>query len=237
MSQPVRVLLVDDDPHLILFLGERLRRDGFEVTGALTGRSAIVALDERWPDLVVLDLILPDISGEEVAAEIKKRADLPIVVLSAINETESKVELIQRYAEDYVTKPFQYAELVARLDRVMRRLQDRIPSQELVLGPELTLVLRRRVAIVGGQPVRLSPTETRVLATLAANLGGVVSTAQLLGRVWANSDGADPAYVWVTMRRLRQKIELNPDRPRYLHTERAGGYRLGDPMAKVADSG
>jgi DNA-binding response OmpR family regulator len=231
MTEPRRILLVEDDPRLVLFLEDRLRREGFDVTAALTGRGAIQALDDRWPDLVILDLILPDLPGEDVAAAIKERADLPIIVLSAVNETESKVELIERYAEDYVTKPFEYAELRARIQRVLWRLQERLPAQELVLGPDLTLVLRRRLAIVGGRPVRLSPTETRLLSILAANHGRTVSTEQLLSRVWSQADGADPSYVWVTMRRLRQKIELDPDHPRYLHTERSEGYRLGPPSS------
>jgi DNA-binding response OmpR family regulator len=220
------ILVVDDDAQLLAYLDDRLRRDGFDVMIAGSGAEALERLDARWPDLVILDLMMPRMSGEEVAARVKKRADIPIIILSAISQSESKVDLLTQHAEDYVTKPFHYPELVARIQRVLRRLDERIPSQELVLGPDLTLVLRRREAVVGGRTVSLSPTETRFMATLAANLGRAVSTEQLLSRVWSGADGADPAYVWVTVRRLRRKIEQDPDEPRHLLTERSGGYRL-----------
>jgi DNA-binding response OmpR family regulator len=226
MTDRYRLLLVDDDVQLLLELGEQLGRDGYEVTTARSGAEAIERLDASWPDLVILDLVMPRVSGEDVAARIKKRADIPIVVLTAITSPETKVDVLTRFAEDYLTKPFHYPELAARVHRVLRRLDERIPSQELVLGPDLTLVLRKREAIVGGRLVTLSPTETRLMATLAANIGRSVSTEQLLARVWGDADGADPAYVWVTVRRLRRKIEQDPDDPRYLVTERSGGYRL-----------
>jgi two-component system KDP operon response regulator KdpE len=138
---------------------------------------------------------------------------------------DSKADLIAHFAEDYVTKPYDYAELVARIRRVLRRLQDQIPVEELALG-DLTLIPRKREAIVRGERVSLSPTESRFLATLAAGMPKAVSTDQLLRKVWADSDAADPAYVWVTVRRLRQKLELDPDDPRHLLTDPAGGYRL-----------
>ncbi len=226
MTDRYRILLVDDDVQLLGYLADRLQRDGYAVTTAKSGGEALTALDAAWPDLVILDLMMPRMSGEDVAAQIKKRADIPIIVLSAITASESKVELISRYAEDYLTKPFHHEELVARIRRVLGRLNERIPSQELVLGPDLTLVLRRREAVVAGSVVGLSPTEARFLATLAASVGEPVSTERLLSRVWSDADGADPAYVWVTVRRLRRKIETDPDRPRHLMTEKGGGYRL-----------
>lgn len=226
MTDRRRILVVDDDAQLLSYLDERLGRDGFDVTLAASGAEALERLDAQWPDLVILDLMMPRMGGEEVAARVKKRADIPIIVLSATTGSENKVDLLTRHAEDYVTKPFHYAELVARIQRVLRRLDERIPSQELTLGPDLTLILRRREAIVGGQTVSLSPTETRLLASLAANMDRAVSTDQLLTKVWGDADGADPAYVWVTVRRIRRKIEQDPDDPRYLVTERSGGYRL-----------
>ncbi len=226
MSDRYRLLLVDDDVQLLTYLAERLTRDGYDVTAAKSGAEALAALDASWPDLVVLDLMLPRMRGEEIAARIKKRADIPIIVLSAVTSADTKVELISRYAEDYLTKPFHHEELLARIRRVLGRLNERIPSQELELGPDLTLILRRREAIVGGDVVSLSATETRFMATLAARAGDPISTEQLLARVWGDADGADPAYVWVTVRRLRRKIEQDPDHPQYLVTERGGGYRL-----------
>jgi DNA-binding response OmpR family regulator len=220
------VMLIDDDANLIRFLADRLRRDGYQTSTAMDGRAALVQLDERWPDAVILDLMLPGMDGEEVARRIKQRADIPVIVLSAISASESKVEMISRYAEDYVTKPFSYAELEARLRRVLDRLGSRSPSPELVLGPELTLVLPRRRAVVAGQEIRMSLLETRFLGVLAGRLGETVSTGELLTTVWNTSDGADPPYVWVMVRRIRRKIERDPDHPVHLVTDPAGGYRL-----------
>ena len=220
-----RLLLVDDDlPHLDA-LAERLTGDGFEIVKASSGKEALDQLDAAWPDLVILDLLMPEMDGQSLAARIKSRADLPVLVLSAISEADSKADLIARYAEDYVSKPYDYAELLARIRRVLRRLRDQIPVEELALG-DITLIPRRREATVRGRRVVLSPTESRFLATLAASMPAVVSTEQLLHRVWADSDAADPAYVWVTVRRLRQKLEFDPDHPLHLLTDPGGGYRL-----------
>jgi two-component system KDP operon response regulator KdpE len=147
-------------------------------------------------------------------------------VLSAVSASESKVELISHYAEDYVTKPFHYPELRARMHRVLRRMKGRIPSAELVLGPDLVLNLQGRKAIVGGQMRSISPIEARFLAVLAGRLGDVVTTEQLLADVWSEADAAEPVYVWVTVRRLRRKIEIDPVEPRHLVSEPGGGYRL-----------
>ena len=220
-----RLLLVDDDPAHLDALAERLGGDGFEVTRAASGFEALERLDSVWPDLVILDLMMPEMDGQALAGRIKSRADIPILVLSAVAAADSKADLIAHFAEDYVTKPYDYVELVARIRRVLRRLQDQIPVEELALG-DLTLIPRRREAIVRGEHVSLSPTESRFLATLAAAMPRAVSTDQLLRKVWADSDAADPAYVWVTVRRLRQKIELDPDDPHHLLTDPAGGYRL-----------
>jgi DNA-binding response OmpR family regulator len=220
-----RLLLVDDDPAHLDALAGRLSIDGFDVTRAASGSQALESLDAAWPDLVILDLMMPQMDGQTLAGRIKSRADIPIIVLSAVAAADSKVDLISHFAEDYVTKPYDYAELVARIRRVLRRLQDQIPVEELALG-DLTLVPRKREAIIRGQHVSLSPTESRFLATLAAVMPKAVSTDQLLRKVWADSDAADPAYVWVTVRRLRRKLEVDPDDPHHLLTDPAGGYRL-----------
>jgi DNA-binding response OmpR family regulator len=229
VTEPVRLLLAEDDVRLVGFLEERLVRDGYAVTVAHRGADALAAVDRRWPDLIVLDLMLPDMRGERVAAEIKRRADLPIIVLSAVSEVAAKTTSIQQFAEDYLTKPFHYPELRARIERVLRRLEDRIPVEEVVVDDGLSLVLRRREAIVDGTVIHLTPIETRLLATLSAAPGRTVTTDQILNRVWGDADGADPVYVWVTVRRLRQKMEPDPSNPRFLHTVKGGGYRLGDP--------
>ncbi|HYM83969.1 MAG TPA: response regulator transcription factor [Candidatus Dormibacteraeota bacterium] len=223
---PPRLLIVDDDPNLLVVLAEQFRADGYEVQTARDGEEAIRRLRTGWPDLLIVDMMMPRMDGLTLAREIKATADLPIIVLSAIDAGDSKADLLDEFAEDYVTKPYHYPELRARVKRVLRRLGDKVPRQSLVLGPALTLDLHRRSAIVGGQEVQLTPTESRLLYALAANLGQTVPTDTLLARGWAETDDADPSYVWVTMRRLRQKVELDPNRPVHLQTVRGIGYRL-----------
>jgi DNA-binding response OmpR family regulator len=224
--RPQRILLVDDDPNLLVVLSEQLRDDGYEVATARDGQEALRRLEAGWPDMILLDLMMPKVDGLALAREIKAAADLPIIVLSAIDTADSKAHLLDEVAEDYITKPYHYPELRARVQRVLRRLGDRIPHQSLVLGPNLTLDLHRRAATVGTTEVQLTPIESRLLQTLAANLGETVSTDHLLARAWADTEGADSSYVWVSMRRLRQKIEVNPDLPIHLQTVRGLGYRL-----------
>ena len=171
-------------------------------------------------------MMMPRLDGLSLAREIKAQADLPIIVLSAIDAGDSKADLLEEVAEDYVTKPYHYPELRARINRVLRRLGDSVPRRSLVLGPDLTLDLHRREATVGGQTVQLTPTESRLLYALAAKIGQTVPTETLLARGWAETEDADPSYVWVTMRRLRQKVEVDPNRPVHLQTVRGVGYRL-----------
>ena len=222
-----RILIVDDDPDLLVLLADQLRADGYEITTARDGVEASRRLETAWPDLLIIDMMMPRRDGLSLAREIKAMADLPIIVLSAIDAGDSKADLLDEVAEDYVTKPYHYPELRARINRVLRRLGDKVPRRSLILGPALTLDLHRREATVGGETVvKLTPTESRLLYALAANLGKTVSTDTLLVRGWAETEDADPSYVWVTMRRLRQKLEVDPNRPVHLLTVRGVGYRL-----------
>jgi two-component system, OmpR family, KDP operon response regulator KdpE len=224
--RPRRILLVDDDPSLLVVLSEQLRDDGYEVATARDAGEAVRRLEAGWPDLIVLDLTMPRVDGLALARLIKAEADLPIVVLSAIDTADSKARMLEEVAEDYVSKPYHYPELRARIQRVLRRLGDKIPQRSLVIGPDLTLDLHRRAATVGGKEVQLTPTEARLLQPLAANMGDIVTTETLLSRGWAETEEAEPSYVWVSMRRLRQKIEIDPDHPIHLVTVRGVGYRL-----------
>ena len=221
-----RILLVDDDPNLLVLLADQLRADGFEVQTARDGDEALRRLESGWPDLLIIDMMMPRMDGLTLAREIKAQADLPIIVLSAIETADSKADLLEEVAEDYITKPYHYPELRARITRVLRRVGDKVPRRELVLGPDLSLELHRRTAIVRGEAVQLTPTESRLLYALAANLGQTVTTEMLLDRGWADTEDADPSYVWVTMRRLRQKIEPDPNHPIHVVTMRGVGYRL-----------
>jgi DNA-binding response OmpR family regulator len=231
--RPVRILLVDDDANLLVVLVEQLRDDGFEVVTARNGVEALRRLEQGWPDLLIVDLMMPRMDGLTLARHVKDRADLPVIVLSAIDSGDSKASLLEAVAEDYVTKPFHYPELRARIHRVLRRVGDEVPSGALPLGPALVLDLQKRRAIVDGRVVQLTPAESRLLYALAANLDRIVSTDTLLARGWSEAEVPDPSYVWVTMRRIRQKLEADPDHPVYLETVRGQGYRLrraGDTM-------
>lgn len=227
MTPAVRpaLLLVDDDPTLLSVLARRMAREGYEVTTAESGARALALLDQRWPALLIVDLMMPGMDGFELCRRVKRIADLPIIVLSAVDASEAKVRALEEYAEDYITKPFNPDELVARVQRVLRRAAAGRP--QLVLdGGELEIDLAaRRVTTAAGQ-FALTPTEVRLLQVLISSVDSTVPTDTLLDRVWSESDGADPSYVWVTVRRLRRKLELDPDRPRHLLTDRGLGYRL-----------
>jgi DNA-binding response OmpR family regulator len=219
------ILLVDDDLTLLSVLARRLTREGFEVRTAPSGQAGLNALERGWPTLLIVDLMMPGMDGFELCRRVKRIADLPIIVLSAVDEGESKVRALEEYAEDYVTKPFNPDELVARVQRVLRRAGTGRPQLALDDGElEIDLAAKRVVTRAGNHA--LSPTETRLLQILMGSLDRTVATETLLDRVWSDADGADPSYVWVTVRRLRRKLELDPDRPRYLLTDRGIGYRL-----------
>ncbi|HET9877748.1 MAG TPA: response regulator transcription factor [Candidatus Limnocylindria bacterium] len=219
------VLLVDDDPTILSVLARRLAREGFDVRTAPSGPAALSALERGWPAILVVDLMMPGMDGFELSRRVKRIADLPIIVLSAVDASESKVRALEDYAEDYITKPFDPDELVARVQRVLRRASGGRPDITLDGGEvEIDLTKKRLVTAAGSHA--LTPVETRLLQLLIGSLDRVVPTETILNRVWSDADGADPSYVWVTVRRLRRKLEIDPDRPRYLLTERGVGYRL-----------
>jgi DNA-binding response OmpR family regulator len=219
------VLLVDDDPTLLSVLARRLTREGFDVRTAASGQMALAALDRSWPALVVVDVMMPGMDGFELCRRIKRIADLPIIVLSAVDAGEAKVLALQEYAEDYIVKPFDPDELVARVQRILRRAGGGRSEINLDGGElEIDLVHRKVTNRTASQP--LTPTEVRVLQVMIGAMDRTVPTETLLERVWSEADGADPSYVWVTVRRLRRKMEVDPDNPRYLLTVRGIGYRL-----------
>jgi DNA-binding response OmpR family regulator len=219
------ILLVDDDPTLLSVLSRRLTREGMDVSTALSGNAALAALDRAWPALLVVDLMMPGMDGFELCRRVKRMADLPIIVLSSVDASESKVLALEEYAEDYITKPFDPDELVARIGRVLRRASTGVGLLRLDGGEvEIDLAARRAVTAAGTHA--LTPIEVRLLQVLINSLDRTVPTETLLDRVWSDADGADPSYVWVSMRRLRRKLELDPDNPRYLLTDRGIGYRL-----------
>jgi two-component system, OmpR family, KDP operon response regulator KdpE len=192
---------------------------------AESGPAALKLLEGSWPALLVIDVMMPGMDGFELARKVKQLADLPIIILSAVDASEAKVSALELYAEDYVTKPFDPDELVARIQRVLRRAAIGTPQISLANGEiEVDLATRKLTTPAGSH--QLTPTEARLLQVLASAVDRVIPTEELLGRVWTDADGADPSYLWVTVRRLRRKLEADPDHPRFLMTERGIGYRL-----------
>jgi DNA-binding response OmpR family regulator len=219
------ILLVDDDATLRAVLARRLERDGFDVRPVASGPEALAALNRAWPAILVVDLMMPGMDGFELCRRVKQIADLPIIVLSAVDASEAKVRALEHYAEDYVTKPFDPDELSARIHRVLLRT-DSIRGGLTLDGGTVEIDLSRRKARVDDRVESLSPTEVRFLQILIAAIDRTVPTDTLLSRVWFDSDLPDPSYVWVTVRRLRNKIERDPSQPRVLLTDRGIGYRL-----------
>ena len=224
------LLLVDDDPTLLSVLARRMAREGYEVLTAPSGAQALQQLEQRWPSLLIVDLMMPGMDGFELCARVKRIADLPIIVLSAVDASEAKVRALEDYAEDYITKPFEPDELVARVQRVLRRSATG-HSQVVLDGGDLQIDLTGRRVTRAAGTFALTPIEVRLLHVMIAQMDHTVPTDTILNRVWSESDGADPSYVWVTVRRLRRKLEIDPDRPRFLVTERGVGYRLVSSVA------
>jgi DNA-binding response OmpR family regulator len=224
------LLLVDDDPTLLSVLARRMAREGYEVLTASSGAQALQQLEQRWPSLLIVDLMMPGMDGFELCARVKRIADLPIIVLSAVDASEAKVRALEDYAEDYITKPFEPDELVARVQRVLRRSATG-HSQVVLDGGDLQIDLTGRRVTRAAGTFALTPIEVRLLHVMIAQMDRTVPTDTILNRVWSESDGADPSYVWVTIRRLRRKVEIDPDRPRFLVTERGVGYRLVSTVA------
>jgi two-component system KDP operon response regulator KdpE len=219
----VRILLVDDDTTLRRTLGIGLHAAGHDVLIAADGRSALQALREDKPDLVVLDLGLPDIGGVEVLRRLRAWSTVPVVVLSARAESGEKVLALDLGADDYVTKPFGMDELLARIRAAGRRAGSDVPVLE---AGDLVIDLPARRVTKGGAVVRLTPTEWGLLEMLVRTPGRLVSQRELLHEVWGPSYGRETNYLRVYVGGLRKKLEDEPAHPRHLITEPGMGYRF-----------
>jgi two-component system, OmpR family, KDP operon response regulator KdpE len=220
------VLIVEDDDETRAVLVRELTGRGYRTTEAANGRTALERWEARRPDVVLLDLGLPDMDGLQLIRRIRRDARTPIVILSGRYEEREKVEALERGADDYVTKPFGMGELLARV-RVALRHAARSSVGTRILAFENAIVdLERRTATRDGVDVRLTPIEFRLLACLAQHLGMVVTHGQLLAEVWGPTHRDDTHYVRIYMKQLREKLEKDPVRPRHLVTETGVGYRL-----------
>ncbi len=224
-------LVVDDEVQIRRFLRAGLELDGFAVEEAESGGEALRCATLRAPDLVILDLGLPDLDGSEVLERLRGWSTVPVIVLSVRSHEGEKVRLLEKGADDYVVKPFGMAELLARAHAAMRRYA-RVSTGEPVIniGP-LSIDLAARIVTVDGARVMLTPKEYRLLQLLAQHAGNVVTHQFLLKEIWGTPHLNDTHYLRIFMRKLRQKIEADPTQPRILLTELGVGYRLVTPGA------
>jgi two-component system, OmpR family, KDP operon response regulator KdpE len=222
-----RVLVIDDEPALARALAINLRAAGWEVETALDGRTGLAAAAHVRPDVVVLDLGLPDLDGTEVLAGLRGWTTVPVVVLSARQHGDDKIEALDLGADDYITKPFAMDELMARLRAAVRRAQESAPpaATALVVGDLEIDFARKRVAR-RGQDVRLTPTEWSFLELLARNVGRLVPREQILKEVWGPAYAKETHYLRVYAAQLRRKLEDDPAHPRHLITSSGLGYTL-----------
>ncbi|MCL4393362.1 MAG: response regulator transcription factor [Chloroflexi bacterium] len=226
MSDPSpRVLVVDDEAPIRKFLRASLTAHGYLVFEAATGAQALDAVVSHQPDLVILDLGLPDMDGLEVTRRLREWSQVPIVVLSVREHETDKVQVLDAGADDYVTKPFGIAELLARMRAAIRHAAQPAGESVFTTG-DLVMDLGRRLVTVGGKEIQLTPTEYGLLRALATNADKVLTHHQLLRLVWGAAFGDETHILRVNISNLRRKIESDPTRPRYIITEPGVGYRL-----------
>lgn len=220
------ILVVEDDPGIRRVLRSALSADGYRVVESTTARRGSIDAASHKPDLVILDLGLPDFDGVAVIRRIREWSPMPILVLSARAGEKSKVDALDAGADDYVTKPFSAGELLARVRAALRHATRPPTGERALMLEEASIDLQRRRAMRNGEPVHLTPIEFKLVATLAKHLGMVVTHRQLLSEVWGPTHAGDTHYLRIYMKQLRDKLEKDPIRPRHFMTETGIGYRL-----------
>lgn len=219
------VLVVDDDPAILRTLSINLRARDYDVETAADGRSALQIVDERMPDVVILDLGLPDLDGVEVLKLLRAYTQVPVVVLSARHESDDKVEALDEGADDYVTKPFDMEELLARVRAAIRRSGSEGATLVVESG-DVRLDITERLATRAGKDVRLTPTEWHIVEVLARREGRLVRQTELLREVWGPAYDRETNYLRVYLAQIRRKLETDPSRPRIFITDPGIGYRM-----------
>jgi two-component system KDP operon response regulator KdpE len=222
-----QVLVVDDEPEIRRFLRASLKAHRHEVFEADTGAGAITAIRERHPDLVILDLGLPDMDGVEVTRRVRVWSQVPIIILSVRSREADKIEALNAGADDYLTKPFGVGELLARIRVVMRRVGNTGTLPVYQVG-DLMVNLDRHQVMLAGNEIDLTPTEFDILSILIQNAGKVVTQRQIIQKVWGAAYESESRLLRVNISNLRRKIEPSPNQPGYILTELGVGYRLKD---------
>jgi two-component system KDP operon response regulator KdpE len=232
-----RILVVDDEERMVRFIRLNLEYDGFQVIEAFNGAQAIEQVRSNLPDLVLLDVMMPDIDGFEVLRIIREVSSVPVIMLTAKSEEDDRVRGLALGADDYITKPFSPRELVSRVRAVLRRTEGASGATHglIEVDDRLRLDFDRREIWVDDELVKLRPTEYRLLYHLVQNAGWVVTHDQLLQKVWGYEYRDEPHYVRLYINYLRQKLEEEPSDPKYILTERGVGYRFVDFRRKKPD--
>ena len=223
-----RILIVDDEPNIIGTVTPLLRSQGYEVSSAVTGRAGLECVERDKPDLVVLDLGLPDIDGVDVCMEIRRSSGVPILVLSARGAEGDKVRALDVGADDYVTKPFGTAELLARIRVVLRRVDTTPHGDQPIVRGDLVIDRERFRVSRNGDEIRLTPREFELLLYLAQRPGRVHTHRAILKAIWGPHAADQPEHLRVLVGALRKKLEPNPASPKYILTEPWVGYRFAD---------
>ncbi len=230
MTSKYKILVVDDEKRMVRFIQLNLEQDGFQVITAYNGEEALEQVRTQLPDLVLLDIMMPDISGFEVLEKIREVSTVPVIMLTAKGEEDDRIRGLELGADDYITKPFSPRELVSRIKAVLRRTksfqEDQIDIIEV--DDRLKIDFSRREVWVEGEKVDLRPTEYRLLYHLVKNAGWVNTHEQLLTKVWGFEYQDEPHYVRLYVNYLRKKLEEDPSNPKYILTERGVGYRFVD---------
>ena len=221
-----RVLVVDDEPQFLRALETNLRGAGYEVETATTAQEALASAGLRPPDAIILDLLLPDGTGIEVARELRAWSEAPIVLVSAVGDEAEKIAALDAGADDYVTKPFAMGELLARLRAALRRAGP--PGEPVLAVGPIRVDLDKQSVTVDDRNVHLTPHEYRILRLLALNPGKLMTHRTILQEVWGPAYGAESNYLHVYVSQLRRKLEPDPSKPQFLVTEAGAGYRLLD---------
>lgn len=233
-----RILAVDDDPEVLELITATLIDAGYDVTTAETAEMALNLMnDEGLPHLAVIDIRLPGLDGLSLCQRIHDISDVPVIMLTVVDDEETIVKTIEEFADDYMIKPFNPNELAARVGRILKRIGDFSYTMQamITVDENLSVDFVRQKAIINGRPLALTPTETKLLYILMQNGGKTVLTSYILARVWP-SQSADENTLRVHIHRLRQKIEVAPSRPRYIVTERGAGYSFIDPKEAASGS-
>ncbi len=230
-----RILVVDDEPRMIRFIRMNLELEGYTVFEATDGVGALQQVRDALPDLVILDVMMPELDGFETLRALREFSSVPVIMLTARGEEDDRVRGLELGADDYVTKPFSPRELVSRVKAVLRRTEAPAPAEKgpLKIDDRLQIDFDRREVFVDGKLVKLRPTEFRLLYHLVSNAGWVVPHDQLLAKVWGYEYRDETHYLRLYINYLRQKLEADPARPKYILTERGVGYRFVDFKTKV----